>query len=129
MNRNLFSVPFLALTLVTSTTVLVRAISPALTDPAPTDPAGTCRQCNAPRDAGARRGAVRRRIVPRRVRRHACALRGVGAGRIPALARLARGELPLALLRPFGLAFGDDLVGTGMRLIKALSGEVASAVP
>jgi hypothetical protein len=35
MNRNLFSVPFLALTLVTSTTVLVRAISPALTEPAP----------------------------------------------------------------------------------------------
>ena len=33
MNRNLFSAPFLALTLMVSTTVLVRAVSPALTDP------------------------------------------------------------------------------------------------
>ena len=33
MNRNLFNVPFLALALMTSTTVLVRAVSPALTDP------------------------------------------------------------------------------------------------
>jgi hypothetical protein len=34
MNRNLFSAPFLALTLIASTTVLVRAVAPALIEPA-----------------------------------------------------------------------------------------------
>jgi hypothetical protein len=37
MNRRLFNIPFFVLTLLVSTTVLVRAVAPAVTDPRPAD--------------------------------------------------------------------------------------------